>query len=51
MHQQYIADIAESSSKAIDGADLWRHFEKYGENVWAAFKQGKDDMVATAPRP
>src|SRR5246500_2871376 len=40
LHQQYMADITESSRKAIDGADLTRYFEKYGENVWAAFKGG-----------
>src|SRR6202158_3767691 len=38
LHQQYMADIAESSRKAIDTAELTRYFAKYGENVWAAFK-------------
>ena len=52
LHQQYMADIAESSRKAIDSADLTRYFEKYGENVWAAFRGGLDEMVATArPHP
>jgi hypothetical protein len=51
LHQQYMADIAESSRKAIDSADLTRYFEKYGENVWAAFKGGLDEMVATAAAP
>jgi glyoxylase-like metal-dependent hydrolase (beta-lactamase superfamily II) len=51
LHQQYMADIAESSRKAIDGADLTRYFEKYGENVWAAFRGGLDEMVATAAAP
>jgi len=51
LHQQYMADIAESSRKAIDSADLTRYFEKYGENVWAAFRGGLDEMVASAAAP
>jgi len=51
LHQQYMADIAESSRKAIDSADLTRYFEKYGENPWAAFRGGLDEMVATAAAP
>jgi glyoxylase-like metal-dependent hydrolase (beta-lactamase superfamily II) len=51
LHQQYMADIAESSRKAIDSADLTRYFEKYGENVWAAFRGGLEEMVATAAEP
>ena len=51
LHQQHMADIAESSRKAIDGVDLTRYFEKYGENVWAAFKGGLDEMVVTAAAP
>jgi len=51
LHQQYMADISESSRKAIDSADLTRYFEKYGENVWAAFRGGLDEMVATAAAP
>src|SRR5690242_5995486 len=33
LHQQYMADIAVSSRKAIEIADLTRFFDKYGENV------------------
>ena len=51
LHQQYMADIAESSKRAIDSVDLTPYFEKYGENVWAAFKGGLDEMVATAAAP
>jgi glyoxylase-like metal-dependent hydrolase (beta-lactamase superfamily II) len=51
VHQQYMADIAESSRKAIDSADLTPYFAKYGENVWAAFRGGLEDMVATAAAP
>ena len=51
LHQQYMADIAESSRKAIESADLTRYFEKYGENPWAAFRGGLDEMVSTAAAP
>ena len=51
LHQQYMADVTESSKKAIDGADLMPFFVKYGDNVWAAFRQGLEDMVATAAGP
>ena len=46
-----MADIAESSRKSIDGADLTRYFDKYGENVWAAFHGSLDGIVATAAAP
>ena len=46
-----MADIAESSRKAIDSVDLTPYFVKYGENAWAAFKGGLDEMVATAAAP
>jgi len=51
LHQQYMADIADASRKAIDSADLTRYFAKYGENVWAAFWGGLNEMVATAAAP
>jgi glyoxylase-like metal-dependent hydrolase (beta-lactamase superfamily II) len=51
LHQQYMADTADASRKAIDSADLTRYFAKYGENVWAAFRGGLNEMVATAAAP
>ena len=51
LHQQYMADIAESSRKALDSVDLTRYFVKYGDNPWAAFKGGLDEWVATAAAP
>ena len=33
LHQQYMADIADNSRKAIDSVDPTRYFVKYGENV------------------
>jgi hypothetical protein len=38
LHQQYMADIEQSSRKAIQSVDPTPYFEKYGENVWAALK-------------
>ena len=46
LHQQYMADIAESSRKAIDTVDPTRYFVKYGENVWAALKGYLDEITA-----
>src|SRR6266702_3647503 len=51
LHQQYMADIAESSRKALDTVDLTRYFVKYGDNPWAAFKGGLEEWVATAAAP
>src|SRR2546427_1874900 len=50
LHQQYMADIAESSKKAIDTVDPTRYFVKYGENMWAAVK-GYLDEVTAVPAP
>ena len=51
VHQQYMADIAESSRKAIDAVDLDPLFRQVRRNVWAAFKGDLDEMVATAAAP
>jgi hypothetical protein len=51
LHQQYMADIAESSRQVIDSFDPTPYFVKYGENVWAAFKEGLDEMARTAAAP
>ena len=45
LHQQYMADIAESSRKAIDTVDPTRYFVKYGENTWAAVKGYLDEVT------
>ena len=44
LHQQYMADIAESSRNAIDTVDPTPYFVKYGENFWAALKGYLDEM-------
>jgi len=51
LHQQYMADIAESSRKAIDTVDYTPYFAKYPDNPWAAFRGGLEDTVATAAAP
>jgi glyoxylase-like metal-dependent hydrolase (beta-lactamase superfamily II) len=51
LHQQYMADIAESSRKAIDTVDYTPYFAKYPDNPWAAFRGGLEQTVATAAAP
>jgi glyoxylase-like metal-dependent hydrolase (beta-lactamase superfamily II) len=51
LHQQYMADIADKSRKAIDSVDPTRYFVKYRENVWAAVKGYLDEIAATAAAP
>jgi glyoxylase-like metal-dependent hydrolase (beta-lactamase superfamily II) len=51
LHQQYMADIAESSRQAIDTVDPTPYFVKYGENVWAGLKGYLDEITATAAAP
>ena len=51
LHQQYMADIAESSRTAIDTVDYTPYFAKYPDNPWAAFRGGLEETVATAAAP
>jgi glyoxylase-like metal-dependent hydrolase (beta-lactamase superfamily II) len=51
LHQQYMADIAESSRKAIDIVDYTPYFMKYPDNPWAAFRGGLEETVAIAAAP
>jgi len=51
LHQQYMADIAESSRKAIDTVDYTPYFATYPDNPWAAFRGGLEETVATAAAP
>src|SRR5256712_5586813 len=51
LHQQYMADIAESSRKAIDTVDYTPYFAKYPDNPWAAVRGGLEETVATAAGP
>ena len=51
LHQHYMADIAESSRRAIDTVDYTPYFAKYPDNPWAAFRGGLEETVATAAAP
>ena len=51
LHQQYMADLADSSRKAIDSVDPTPYFVKYGENVWAALKGSSTRPPRTAAAP
>jgi glyoxylase-like metal-dependent hydrolase (beta-lactamase superfamily II) len=51
LHQQYMADIAASSRKAIDTVDPTPYYQRYGENVWAALKGLLDETARTAAAP
>jgi glyoxylase-like metal-dependent hydrolase (beta-lactamase superfamily II) len=51
LHQQYMADISESSRKAIDTVDPTPYFVKYGANSWAAVKGYLDEVTAVAAAP
>jgi glyoxylase-like metal-dependent hydrolase (beta-lactamase superfamily II) len=51
LHQQYMADIDESSRKAIDTVDPTPFFVKYGDNNWAAVRGLLDATTAAAAAP
>src|SRR6202163_2048842 len=50
-HRQYMADIAESSRKALDTVDPTPYFVKSGENIWAAVNRYLDAVTAAAAAP
>jgi glyoxylase-like metal-dependent hydrolase (beta-lactamase superfamily II) len=51
LHQQYMADIVESSKKAIDAVDPRRWYAHYRENKWAAAKGHLDETTRLAAAP
>ena len=51
LHQQYMADIAENSRKALDSVDPTPYFVKYGQNTWAAVRGYLDAVTAAAAVP
>src|ERR687895_2767452 len=51
LHQQYMADIADSSRRALDTVDPTPYFVKYGENTWAAVRGYLDAITAAAAEP
>jgi glyoxylase-like metal-dependent hydrolase (beta-lactamase superfamily II) len=50
-HREYMADIADSSRKALDSVDPTPYFVKYGENTWAAVRGYLDAITAAAAAP
>ena len=50
-HRQYMADIADSSRKALDTVDPAPYFVKHGENTWAAMRDYLDAITAAAAAP
>jgi glyoxylase-like metal-dependent hydrolase (beta-lactamase superfamily II) len=51
LHQQYMADIVDSSRRAIVSVDATPYFVKYGQNSWAGLKGLLDEIARTAARP
>jgi len=51
LHQQYMADIAESARTAIDTVDPTPYFVKYPDNSWAAVKGYLDAVTAATAAP
>jgi len=50
-HRQYIADIADSSRKALQTVDPTPYFVKYGENAWPALSAYLDAITTVAATP
>jgi len=51
LHQQYMADVAASSRRALDTVDPTPYFMKYGENTWAGVRGYLDAVAAAAATP
>ncbi|MHB8693482.1 MAG: MBL fold metallo-hydrolase [Solirubrobacteraceae bacterium] len=50
-HRQYLADLADSSRRALDTVDPRPYFVKYGGNTWAAVRGYLDAVTAAAAAP
>jgi glyoxylase-like metal-dependent hydrolase (beta-lactamase superfamily II) len=50
-HRQYMADIADSSRKALDTIDPTPYLVQNGENTWAAVRDYLDAITAAAAAP
>jgi hypothetical protein len=50
-HRQYMADIGESSRKALDSIDPASYFVTHGENTLAATREYLSAITATAAPP
>jgi glyoxylase-like metal-dependent hydrolase (beta-lactamase superfamily II) len=51
VHQRYMADVSDSSRRALDGVDPTPYFLKYGENTWAGVKGYLDAITTAAATP
>jgi glyoxylase-like metal-dependent hydrolase (beta-lactamase superfamily II) len=51
LHQQYIADIVDSSQAALDSIDPTPYFVRYGSNVWAGVHGWLDAVTEVAAAP
>jgi glyoxylase-like metal-dependent hydrolase (beta-lactamase superfamily II) len=51
LHQQYIADIVESSKDALSKVDPTPYWVNYGSNVWAAVKGYLGEVTELATKP
>jgi glyoxylase-like metal-dependent hydrolase (beta-lactamase superfamily II) len=51
LHQQYMADLADSARTAIDTVDPTPYFVKYGDNSWAAVRGYLDACAAATAAP
>ena len=50
-HRQYLADIADSSRRALETIDPTAYLVTYGENSWAAARAYLDAIVTAAAAP
>jgi glyoxylase-like metal-dependent hydrolase (beta-lactamase superfamily II) len=51
VHQRYMADIEDSSRRALDTVDPIPYFVRYGENTWAGVRGYLDAVAAAAAIP
>ena len=51
LHQQYMADLADSIKSAMGKVDPTPYFQKYGDNAWAGVKGYLDEITDVAAAP
>ena len=51
LHQQYMADMDANCTTALTTVDPTPHFQRYGENNWAAVKSYLDAVTDAAAAP
>jgi glyoxylase-like metal-dependent hydrolase (beta-lactamase superfamily II) len=51
LHQRYMADITDSSRRALDTVDPTPYFVRYGDNTWAGVRGYLDAVTAAAAAP